>query len=42
MKSLYIKTCLCTLLALRGLALEQKTEVNVHSGTVRAATSAIA
>jgi hypothetical protein len=39
MKSTYIKTCLCTLLFLPVLTLAQKTEVSVHRGRVRAATS---
>jgi len=42
MKSTYIKTCLCTLLFMPALALAQKTEVSVHRGKVRAATTAAA
>lgn len=39
MKSIYTSSCLCTLLLLPTLAPAQKTEVSVHQGKVRAATS---
>jgi len=42
MKSTYITICLCTLPFISALALAQKTEVSVHHGKVRAATTVAA